>query len=124
LPLIRFISRLFYVTAGIWILFALVTASRGIGDTGGAFAGHVILAGLMVINAGLLAFTGWGILRRRRPFYYLGIFILVLNIVLTITDDFGLSDLLILILYLILLAGLVMARIALIRSNLRADDEN
>lgn len=80
---------LFVLLAVMWMAFAAITAVR---QTGGATAA-LILAVLMVINAALLFWLGWGIGKRSRTAYLLALAYLAANLVLSISDDFGLSDL-------------------------------
>ena len=61
---------------------------------------------LMVINAAILYWLGWGI-ARRRVFFYFGIGYLLLNILLTITDQFGLLDLLTMLIDIVLVILLI-----------------
>jgi lysylphosphatidylglycerol synthetase-like protein (DUF2156 family) len=52
-----------------------------------------IITLLMFGNAATAVWLGQGLQKQRKPFYYLALGYLAVNIVLTITDDFGIADL-------------------------------
>jgi hypothetical protein len=54
-----------------------------------------------------LLLSGVGIGKRNKIFYYFAIVLLAINIVLTVTDEFGLFDLITLIIDLVLLGLLI-----------------
>ena len=87
---IRAAAGLFFLMAIIWGIFGISSLLRGI--SAGSLLPAVILATLMFVNAGLYLWAGWGIRRRKRRFYFLGIGVLALNIVLTFTDQMGFYD--------------------------------
>jgi glucose-6-phosphate-specific signal transduction histidine kinase len=60
---------------------------------------------MMIGNAGMLLFVGWRIGRRRRRIYYMALIVLLVNVALTLADDFGPFDFIILVLAGILLAA-------------------
>jgi uncharacterized membrane protein (DUF2068 family) len=78
-------SGLFFLMAIIWGIFGINSLLRG--TSVGA-----VLAALMFVNAAFFLWAGWGIHRRKKRFYFLGIVVLALNIVLTITDQMGFYD--------------------------------
>lgn len=57
-----------------------------------------IIAMLMFVNAAVLIWIGWGIGKGQRLYYYFGLLVLAGNIILTLTDEFGIFDLVTLIL--------------------------
>lgn len=67
----------------------------------------IILAVLMVIGAGILLVVRCGLIRRPRIFFYLAIVLFSITAVLFFTDDFGLSDLLALLLNMLILVLLL-----------------
>jgi uncharacterized membrane protein (DUF2068 family) len=95
---------MFFLNAAIWILFSILTLRRTHGSTAW------IVAILMAGNAGAMLLAGWGIGKRQKWFYYLGIAVLAVNIVLTVTDEFGLFDLITLLIDVILLVLLLATR--------------
>lgn len=82
------------------------------GDRGGNLSGMMlgIIAVLMFVNATILLWIGWGIGKGLRLYYYFGILVLVGNIFLTLTDEFGIFDLTVLILAIGLLLLLIFTR--------------
>lgn len=97
-------QAMFFLNAAIWILFGVLTLRRMHGSTAW------IVAILMAGNAGAMLLAGWGIGKRQKRFYYLGIAVLAVNIVLTVTDEFGLFDLITLCIDVILLVLLIATR--------------
>jgi len=99
---------LFFLNAAIWLVFGIVTVGRMAGrDPAQAMTTWVVVI-LMVGNAGAMLISGWGLGRHRKWFYYLAIAVLVVNIILTLTDQFGPLDLATLIIDLVAF-GLLMA---------------
>jgi lysylphosphatidylglycerol synthetase-like protein (DUF2156 family) len=68
----------------------------------------------MIGNAGMLLLAGWGLGSRHRPIYNMALIVLLVNIVLTLADDFGIYDFIILVLYLVL-SGILLATRSLYR---------
>ncbi len=99
-------QALFLVNGAVWILFGIVSLIRGVGDA--RMAGIVVA--LMWANAGVLLLLGWGLGRQRKLFYYLAVVVLAVNTLLSVTDEFGLFDFLILALNAVLLALLIATR--------------
>ena len=97
-------QAMFFLNAAIWILFSVLTLRRMHGSMAW------IIAVLMASNAGAMLLAGWGIRKRHKWFYYLGIAVLAVNIVLTVTDQFGLLDLLTLLIDVTLLVLLLATR--------------
>jgi lysylphosphatidylglycerol synthetase-like protein (DUF2156 family) len=87
---------LFFLIAAIWILFGIVSLIADSIDSA------VTIAILMFINAAVMIFIGWGLGKQTKQFYYLGLVVLAANIFLTITDEFGWFDLLVLTIYVLL----------------------
>lgn len=56
-----------------------------------------VIALLMIGNAAVIVWLGHGLQKGRKLFYYLSLGYLLFNVVLTVTDDFGLLDLIYLI---------------------------
>lgn len=99
---VKIAQVLFVVGALIWIVFSVISLIRFPGSS------TSIVACLMVANAGMLLLIGWGLGTRQKRIYYMALVVLLVNVTLTLTDDFGLYDLLILLLYLVL-AGILLA---------------
>lgn len=86
---VRAAQALFLLIGLVWILLGVVTLIR---QTGGAVAA-VIIALLMVANAAVMLWLAWGIGQQSRRFYLLALAVLAVNIVLSITDQVGIWDL-------------------------------
>ena len=84
---VKIAQALFILGAVIWILFSVISLIRFPG------ASTSIVACLMVANAGMLLLIGWGLGTRQRRIFYMALAVLVVNVALTLTDDFGLYDL-------------------------------
>lgn len=95
---------LFLLNAVIWVLLAAATLLR---SANGLAWG---LALLMLANAGVMLWAGRGIGRRQKRFYYLALAVLAVNIVLTVTDQFGALDLSTLVIDVLLFALLIVTR--------------
>ena len=105
-------ARWLFVTLGIiWLVFGVWSISRIMTESSGQpDALFWVVAILMFVNALLLIWIGWGIGRGNNLYYYFGLLILAGNIFLTFTDEFGLFDLLTLIINIALLLMLIAAR--------------
>jgi hypothetical protein len=64
----------------------------------------------MFINAALLFLIGRGVGKQIRRYFYFGILFIVANIFLTVTDEFGLFDIITLVIDVILLGLLLLTR--------------
>jgi lysylphosphatidylglycerol synthetase-like protein (DUF2156 family) len=106
---IKIAQGLFMILAVIWLLFSVISLIRFPGLS------TWILACLMIGNAGMLLLVGWGLGSRHRRIYYMALIVLLVNIVLTLTDDFGIYDFIILVLYLVL-SGILLATRSLYRN--------
>jgi len=101
---------LFVLNAIIWFLLGIFTLIR-LSDGSSERAMTMLVIGVMMFgNAAAMLISGWGIGRGQKIFYYLALAVLFVNIVLTFTDEFGLLDLLTLIVDLVLLGFLLAAR--------------
>ncbi|MGD2206249.1 MAG: hypothetical protein PVH17_05675 [Anaerolineae bacterium] len=99
-------QALFVMNAVFWILLGVSSVSRLENNAGLAW----LIAVLMLANAGVMAWIGWGLGKEPKPFYYLAIPVLAVNILLTVTDEFGLFDLIALLMDVVLLMLLVVTR--------------
>jgi hypothetical protein len=101
--LLKFTRALFFVDATVWLVFAVLSFLLAV-SAGSAM--RWVLTLLMGINAGLLAGFGVAIVSGRKPIVTLAIIYVAVNAVLSITDQFGLVDALILCLNLCVLGAL------------------
>ena len=101
---------LFYINAVIWILIGVFTLWRMNLDGSLSQMSAILVGMLMFGNAFILFLAGIGLAERTRLTFLFAFLILFINSVLTITDQVGLIDLLILVLNLLTLALLVIYR--------------
>jgi hypothetical protein len=106
--LIPLTQGLFLLNAAIWLLFGVISLWRlGNNPTNQEFTLWVV-ALLMFANVAAMLITGVGLgTRYRRLFVFFGLLVLLGNIILTFTDQFGLFDLLTLLLDLVMLGLLL-----------------
>jgi hypothetical protein len=107
---LKLVQSLFYIHAVIWILIGIFTLWRM--SLGGSLSQmSAILVGMLMFgNAFILLLAGIGLAERTRLTFLFAFLILSVNSLLTITDQVGLIDLLILALNLLTLALLVINR--------------
>jgi hypothetical protein len=108
--IIKAAQALFYTNTIIWIIFGLLSLGKIGGE--GSVPGYVLglIATLMFGNAGAMFLAGWGLGRRNRWFYALALAVLIVNIILTFTDQVGLFDWITFIIDLILLILIILVR--------------
>lgn len=102
---------LFVILGFIWLVFGTWSITR-LNDSEGDLSPSMlaIIAVLMFVNAVVLIWISWGIGRGQRWYYYFGLLALAGNIFLTLTDDFGIFDLIVLIIAVVLFLILVVTR--------------
>jgi hypothetical protein len=102
---------LFVILGIIWLVFGtwgFIRFGNNSGDTSGTML--VIVIALMFINSAVFFWISWGIGRGLRLYYYFGLLALAGNIFLTLTDDFGLFDLIVLVIAIALFVLLILTR--------------
>jgi hypothetical protein len=104
------VQILFFVNALAWLLLGVVNLARVAGNGTGQMLAMVVIAILMFGNAAAMLVCGVGLGTRQRRFYFLALAVLAVNLILTVTDQFGLLDLLTLLLDVALLGLLVWDR--------------
>ena len=104
--LIKVAQGLFFLNAAIWLLFGAVSLLR-MANNSSQIVAALIISVLMLGNVGAMLMAGVGIGKRNQWFYYFGLAVLAINIILTITDEFGVFDLITLILDLVLVGLLI-----------------
>ena len=106
-PLIVLLTQaLFFLNAILWIVLGVVF----IVDHASSLAGGWLIPVLMAANAAVLGVIGWGLGTQRWWFYYAALLVLLVNIVLGVTDDIGLLDVLVLALNTVMLVLLFIKR--------------
>ena len=112
--MLRLARWLFLLNAAVWMVFAVLGFVRA-----GAGAGNwrLVQSMLMLVNAVVMAWFGLQIDNGRAWVFFLAITYLALNVVLSITDQFGWFDALILLLNLALLGLLFVTRQRMIQAT-------
>jgi len=100
--------NLFFLNAAVWLAFGVLSAFRYLDD--GSLT-RLIYAGLMLANALVMIWFGVKISTGKNWVFFLGILYMAINVVLSITDQFGWIDALILLLNLIVLGLLFVTRL-------------
>ena len=101
---------LFILNAIIWLLFGIVSLVQITTNGSEQQIVALVIAILMFGNVGAMLLAGIGLGTRRRLFFYFGIVVLAVNIILTFTDQFGVFDCVTLVLDVILLGLLIATR--------------
>lgn len=101
---------LFFVNAAIWLLIGSVSLTRIFANSSGQHVTAWVIAILMIGNVAAMLIAGIGIGKRKRWLYYFGILVLFVNIILTITDQFGIVDFVTLVIDVLLLGLLVFTK--------------
>lgn len=101
---------LFYLNAVIWLLFGLVSLYRlGTGDNAYSIT-MLVVATLMFGNVAALLVAGYVAKWPQKRWFWLATAVLLINIILTFTDQVGLFDLLTLLLDVIIFSLLIANR--------------
>jgi len=110
-PSVRTARWLFVMLGVMWLVFGTWSAFR-IDNSGGNISGTILIliAVLMFLNSAVLIWISWGIGKGKRWYYYFGMIVLAVNIFLTLTDDFGVFDLIVLLIAIVLFILLVVTR--------------
>lgn len=105
--LIRAAQALFFLNALIWVGFGVSSFLR-LGSAGPGQSGvALIVAALMFGNAAAMLLAAVGLGKRNSLFDYFAVAVVVVNIILTVTDQFGALDLATLVIDVIVLGLLV-----------------
>jgi hypothetical protein len=98
----------FFLNAAVWLAFGVASLlTRALSDGSPL---HWVITVLMVANAMVMLWFGVKIVSGGKRIFFLGILYMALNVVLSITDQFGWIDALILLLNLCLLGLLFITR--------------
>jgi len=104
---IRAAQALFFLNAVVWLAFGILWLVDTAGRTPVQATTAWITGILMLGNVGAMLLSGIGLGTRRRHFFLFALAVLVVNLVLTLTDQVGLFDWITLGIDLVLLALLV-----------------
>ena len=100
---------LFLFTAALLVVFGTGSMLR-IGDNPDRAALYIFYALAMFGDALLMGICAWQLLKRTKFIFFFSVFVLAANIIPTIFDQFGLADLLFVLLNVAILVSLVIAR--------------
>jgi hypothetical protein len=105
------VARWLFVFLGvIWLILGVVSLVRMFtGDTYISGIGWIIIL-LMFVNSTVLVWIGWGVGKGHKRFFYLALIVLAGNTILTYTDEFGLLDMITLVIDVFLLILLLVTR--------------
>jgi hypothetical protein len=103
--MIRLAQILLLLSAIIWCAFSVWYFARPNTTTA-----TIVIAVLMLVNSTIFAVLAWLIAKKNRWVFYFAILFLAVHIVLTITDQFGILDLLVLVIDLATLGILLFNR--------------
>ena len=105
---VRIARILFYLMAATWLVFGVLSLVRLFNRSGSPLT-PLVVAILMMGNVVAMALAGLLLGRPRKLWHLFALAVVLVNIVLTFPDEFGLFDLLTLIVDLVIL-GLLLAR--------------
>ena len=100
---------LFLFTIAILVVFGTGSLLR-ISDNPDRTALYIFYALAMFGDALLMGICAWQLLKRTKFVFFFSVFVLALNIIPTIFDQFGFADLLFVLLNLVTLVALIVAR--------------
>lgn len=106
--MLKLTRYLFFLNAAVWLAFGVASLLFRALD-GGSLARWVITV-MMIANAAVMLWFGMKIVTGQNWVFFLAILYIALNVVLSITDQFGWIDALILLLNLCLLGLLFLTR--------------
>jgi len=104
----------FFFNAVIWIILGIYTILRTARKPNQSIM-MLVIAILMFGNVGAFIFCGLTIGKKSRIIFLVSILVLAVNIILSVTDEFGLLDLLTMLVDLVILGFLLAGRKQLIR---------
>ena len=104
-----FVRHLFFITAIILAVFGIGSFMRVYANPGMGIV-HILYAVLMFGDAVAMLVCGLQINRQMKSVYWFAVIVLNLNIILTVFDQFGVVDLLFLLLNVVILLVLIVLR--------------
>ena len=106
--MLKLTRSLFFINAAVWLAFGIASLFFRAIDRGSLV--RWVITALMIANAAVMFWFGVMIVSRRNWVFFLGILYMALNVVLSITDQFGWIDAIILLLNLCVLGMLFVTR--------------
>ena len=108
--MLRTARLLFFALAIVWLMFGVQSVRRLTDGPEGWEFSETLIAAMMFANAGAYIFSGSGIGKWGRTGYVLGLAVVVVNMLLTLTDQIGVFDMATFALNLVLLTVLIIKR--------------
>lgn len=108
--LVVLVRALFLVNGLVWLLLGVLFIIRMDGGNSMGSTMRWVVFVLMLANGLAMFWIGWRIAQPDKRFYYLGIVVLAVNILLSITDEFGWLDLATMLVDVLLLGLLIATR--------------
>jgi hypothetical protein len=105
--LLNFTQSMLFLNALVWLIFSVLGFMR---FASGSDGWRLVLSGLMLANAAVMFWLGMKIVGAQTRIFFFAILYMALNVVLSITDQFGWYDLGVLLLNLIILGSLFVTR--------------
>jgi hypothetical protein len=105
--MLKLTQALFFVNAVVWLIFGVLSLFLAVEVGTGT---RWVISLLMIANAAVMFWFGRMIVSGRNKIFFFAILYIALNVVLSITDQFGMIDALILLLNLCLLGLLFVTR--------------
>jgi lysylphosphatidylglycerol synthetase-like protein (DUF2156 family) len=110
LDLVRIAQSMFFLNALIWLLIGVVSLIRMADGSPDRTITALVIAFLVLGNVAAMLLSGVGLGKQQKRFYYFALAVLVVNIVLTFTDEFGILDFATLIIDVVLVGIVIAAR--------------
>ena len=107
---IRMAQILLFVNAAVWLLFGLISLVRMATGESAATSTLLVVAVLMFGNVAALLIAGVVVRKPQKRWFWLVTAVLLINIILTFTDQVGIFDLLTLLLDLLILSLIIANR--------------
>lgn len=108
---VRSAQVLFFINTALWVYMAAVSLIRPDGDASpDEPIGMGIMAALMFGNAVLMFWSGLMLGTRLKLYFYIAVMLLVINVMLTVTDQTGLLENLTLLVDIVLLGLMGLTR--------------
>ena len=107
---IRMAQILLFMNAAVWLLFGLISLVRIATGESAATSTLLVVAVLMFGNVAALLIAGIVVRKPQKRWFWLVTAVLLINIILTFTDQVGIFDLLTLLLDLLILSLIIANR--------------
>ena len=118
--MLKLTQGMFFLNAAVWVLFGVLSLLRAL-DGGSSLRWFISI--LMLTNAVVMLWFGVMIVTGRNWIFFLAILYMAINVVLSITDQFGWIDALILLLNLAVLGLLFVTRQRMRRTETEPSSE-